>query len=102
MKHPLCSLNDVPATGVKTVDFFGRQAHVYRAADGEVKAALSICPHLGGPLELKDGKLVCPWHGAQFDATTGTCLHGPADANSKAMLLPTRNESHILTYVWGE
>lgn len=102
MKHSLCALNEVPDSGVKTVDFFGRQAHVYRTADGGIKAALSICPHLGGPLDLKHDKLVCPWHGAQFDATTGKCLHGPAEIQSKAILLPTRNENDTLIYVWGE
>jgi nitrite reductase/ring-hydroxylating ferredoxin subunit len=101
MKQALCSIADVPQAGVKTVEFFGRQALVYQAA-GEVKAALSICPHLGGPLELKDGALLCPWHGARFDASSGRCLKGPAAAESKAMFLPTRVEDGVLNYVWGE
>lgn len=101
MKHPLCSLADVPHAGVKKVDFFGREALVYRHG-GEVKAALSICTHLGGPLELKDGELVCPWHGARFDAASGACRHGPAASESKAMFLPVRVEAGALTYVWSE
>lgn len=101
MKHPLFSLADVPRAGVKKVDFFGREALVYRHG-GEVKAALAICTHLGGPLELKDGELVCPWHGARFDAANGACRHGPAAAESKAMFLPTRIEDGVLTYVWSE
>ena len=53
----------------------GREVLVYRRG-GEVKAPLAICTHLGGPLGLKDGELVCLWHGARFDAA------------SRAMLLP--------------
>ena len=101
MKHPLCPLADVPDSGAKKVDFFGREALVYRQG-GEVKAALSICAHLGGPLELKDGELVYPWHGARFDAASGACRKGPAAPQSSAMLLPTRLEDGVLTYVWGE
>ena len=101
MKQLLCNLADVPASGAKTVQFFGREALIYRRG-GELKAALSICPHLGGPLELRDGKLVCPWHGAQFDADTGACRNGPAAPTSMAMFLPTRVEDDALHYVWGE
>ena len=39
------------------------------------------CTHKGGP--LADGALVCgtvqcPWHGSQFDVTSGTVRQGPA------------------------
>jgi nitrite reductase/ring-hydroxylating ferredoxin subunit len=101
MKQPLCALAEVPPSGVHQVEFFGREALVYRHG-GEVKAALSVCTHLGGPLELKDGELVCPWHGARFDAGNGRCRRGPADPAAKAMFLPTRVEDGVLVYVWGE
>lgn len=34
----------------------------------------NVCAHRGGPLGqgvVVQGKLVCPWHGWQFDLTTG-------------------------------
>jgi nitrite reductase/ring-hydroxylating ferredoxin subunit len=31
--------------------------------EGRAKAVLSICTHLGGPLERYGDKLVCEWHG---------------------------------------
>ena len=34
------------------------------------------CPHAGAPLSegvLKDGFIVCAWHGWKFDAVAGTC-----------------------------
>lgn len=101
MKQHLCDLADVPASGSTNVPFFGREVLVYRNGES-ITAALSICPHLGGPLELRQGTLVCPWHGARFDAESGACLNGPAAAASKAMLLPTRVENGGLHYVWAE
>lgn len=101
MKQPLCPVSEVPPQGARTVDFFGRQALVYRHG-AEIKAALSICTHLGGPLELRDGELVCAWHGARFDCGNGACTRGPAAPESRAMFLPTRVEDGVLQYVWGE
>jgi nitrite reductase/ring-hydroxylating ferredoxin subunit len=40
----------------------------------KVYAIDSICSHRGGPLEQgkMEGKMiVCPWHGAKYDVTTG-------------------------------
>jgi 3-phenylpropionate/trans-cinnamate dioxygenase ferredoxin subunit len=41
------------------------------------------CPHSGGPLsegdvQVKDLKVTCPWHGANFDLKTGAVLSPPA------------------------
>ena len=42
--------------------------------DDEVHAVDGVCPHVGGPLgqgALHGRMLVCPWHGWEFDCTTG-------------------------------
>jgi nitrite reductase (NADH) small subunit len=42
--------------------------------DGELHAIDGLCPHQGGPLgtgRLCGTVLTCPWHGWQFDVTTG-------------------------------
>ncbi|MCA8994115.1 MAG: Rieske 2Fe-2S domain-containing protein [Planctomycetaceae bacterium] len=48
-----------------------RQENEFRAIDG-------ICAHAGGPLAkgtLQGGIVTCPWHGWQYDITTGQhCL----------------------------
>ena len=39
------------------------------------------CAHMGGPLSegtLKDGSVVCPWHGSEFALDDGRVLNGPA------------------------
>ncbi len=101
MKHALCRLDAVPATGSVVVPFFGREVHVFRSG-GRVRAAANVCLHFGGPLECKDGRLVCAWHGASFGMETGARLDGPAPAGSRLMFLSTREEGGSLYYVWGE
>ncbi len=43
--------------------------------EGELYAINHVCPHQGGPLAdgiMVDDKVVaCPWHGWEFDITTG-------------------------------
>lgn len=48
---------------------------------GRVCALAHSCAHLGGPLSegtLKDGSVVCPWHGSEFSLDDGRVLKGPA------------------------
>jgi nitrite reductase/ring-hydroxylating ferredoxin subunit len=100
MQHELCKVSDIPETGTKIVPFFGREVHVYKTGKS-IRAAANVCMHFGGPLDCKDGKLVCPWHGASFDLATGERLDGPAPKGSKLMFLSTRVENDALFYVWG-
>lgn len=50
-------------------------------ANGEFFATSSKCRHLGADLAKgsidDDGCLVCPWHGATYDVTTGRMVKGP-------------------------
>ena len=101
MRHELCKIADVPPAGTRIVPFFGREVHVYRAGE-RIRAAANVCLHFGGPLECRDGKLVCPWHNASFDMATGDRLEGPAPGGSRLMFLSTRTEGDALVYVWGE
>lgn len=48
---------------------------------GRVHALAHACAHLGGPLSegtLKDGSVVCPWHGSEFALEDGRVLTGPS------------------------
>lgn len=69
--------DDVPeGTGVERT-VAGRIIALYRVGDAWF-ALDGICPHAGGPLgqgRLDGCVVTCPWHGWQFDVTTGThCL----------------------------
>ena len=47
----------------------------------QVCALAHPCAHLGGPLSegtLKEGSVVCPWHGSEFALDDGRVLNGPA------------------------
>ncbi|SLM49572.1 Dioxygenase, ferredoxin subunit [Nitrospira japonica] len=49
--------------------------------DGVFHAIDNTCIHRGGPLGEGDveGEVVtCPWHGWQFNVTTGTCVNNPS------------------------
>ncbi len=42
--------------------------------NGEIFALEGVCPHEGGPLAkgtIDNGYLVCPWHGWEFEPSTG-------------------------------
>ncbi len=64
---------DVPAGAVCHVRA-GELELALAHVDGVFYAAQPACPHLGGPLghgRLDGRVLTCPWHGWQFDVTTG-------------------------------
>ncbi len=56
--------------------------------NGNIKAFENICTHKGGPSKLRGNKLVCEWHGAQFNPVTGEAIKGPAPTGSS---LPSIN-----------
>jgi nitrite reductase/ring-hydroxylating ferredoxin subunit len=46
-----------------------------------VAALAAVCNHAGGPLdagEVRDGSIVCPWHGSCFRLEDGSVARGPA------------------------
>lgn len=49
--------------------------------DGALHAIDNTCIHRGGPLgegDLEGSVVTCPWHGWQYDVTTGACVANPA------------------------
>lgn len=48
--------------------------------NGKCSAMDNVCAHRGGPLGqgvVEQGKVVCPWHGWQFDLVTGKSEQNP-------------------------
>jgi len=61
---------------------------------GGVCALVHSCTHLGGPLSegtLKDGSVVCPWHGSEFALEDGRVLNGPATQSQPCLLVRERD-----------
>lgn len=80
----------------KQVMLCGEKAVLYRH-DGAVVAAPDRCPHREAPLSagfMKDGCLVCPYHGWEF-AQAGKCVRVPS-ASSDTLPVPPR--AHLSTY----
>jgi nitrite reductase/ring-hydroxylating ferredoxin subunit/uncharacterized membrane protein len=61
---------------------------------GQLCALAHSCSHLGGPLSegtLKDGLVVCPWHGSEFALADGKILNGPATHDQPTFRVRERN-----------
>ena len=64
----------------KTVECAARQIALCNA-DGRFYAVDNTCLHRGGPLGegfLDGTTLTCPWHGWQYDVSTGQMTMNPA------------------------
>jgi nitrite reductase (NADH) small subunit len=49
--------------------------------EGTITAMDNVCLHRGGPLGqgvVDRGKLICPWHGWEWNPATGEAAHNPA------------------------
>jgi len=73
------SAEDIPeGTGVQ-VDVDGRAVAVFNV-DGTFYAIDGICLHRGGPVgegDLEGTTVTCPWHGFQYNVTTGRNIMDP-------------------------
>jgi nitrite reductase (NADH) small subunit len=60
--------------------------------NGTYSAMDNICVHQGGPLgqgTVEQGKVVCPWHGWQYDPQTGKPAQNP---DAKVVVYPIKTE----------
>ena len=70
---------DIPAGTIREVSVEGKALAVANV-DGQFYAISNTCLHRGGPLGdgVLEGKVVtCPWHGWQYDVTTGKVSQDP-------------------------
>lgn len=77
----LAPQSEMPAPGQAKEFSCGDKMVCVANVNGSLSALDNVCLHRGGPLGqgyLEDGKVVCPWHGWQFDAQTGQVGHNPA------------------------
>jgi 3-phenylpropionate/trans-cinnamate dioxygenase ferredoxin subunit len=95
MKHALFPLADLEPGQMKAAVVDGDGVVVARDRDGTVYAMRDRCPHSGAPLsrgrllekvvaddvdeyELTDELILrCPWHGFEFELSSGRCLADP-------------------------
>ena len=71
---------EVPLNQGRTFDVKGTAVAVFNV-NGQFCAISNTCLHRGGPLgegDLEGTVVTCPWHGWQFDVTTGVSPVNPA------------------------
>ena len=101
MRNALIRVNEIPKTGAVTVELLGREVLVM-LLNGKPRAFANVCMHHGGPLTLDGDTLTCEWHGARYEARTGRVISGPPRPDARLIMLPTRIEDGVLTYVYDE
>lgn len=65
--------SEIPAGQGKCVEVDDKRIAIFNV-DGKFYAIDDVCPHQGGPLgegELDGIVVTCPWHGWEYDVTTG-------------------------------
>jgi len=81
----LCKTADIPDGKMKVFDVKGRQVFVANCS-GKFYCCDNKCTHVGGPLGeglLEENVVTCPWHGGQFDITSGKVMRGPPQKDIK-------------------
>lgn len=93
--HVVCPVDELPPGERRIVEIDGRSIGVFNV-DDEFYALTNVCPHQRAPLcegtvtgtttatgvddveWERDGRvLACPWHGWEFDLTTGETVFNP-------------------------
>lgn len=72
--------SEIPNDTGKLVQVGGVDTALFKNKEGQVCAIYAICPHQGGPLSeggITENVVTCPWHGWEFDVTTGQCTFNP-------------------------
>jgi len=76
----VATVGEVAPGKAKQVTVNGRKLGVFNV-NGTYYAIDDTCTHRGGPLSegaSEETVVVCPWHGARFDVTSGRHLSPPA------------------------
>jgi len=71
---------DIPPGTIREIGLTGRSLAIANV-NGQFYAIENTCLHRGGPLgqgELEERIVTCPWHGWQYDVTTGKNVLNPA------------------------
>jgi nitrite reductase/ring-hydroxylating ferredoxin subunit len=97
-KTHVCALAELAVGTARLVEFKGKPVSVFHVESG-VYATEEMCPHRAGPLSegsLVGTTIICPWHGARFDVTTGKVLNGPAARDLKTFPVIVEDEQIYL------
>ena len=71
---------DIPESSGKIIETGGRTLALFHS-NGQFYAIDNACMHRGGPLgegEVYGTRVVCPWHGWEYDFSTGCNVDDPS------------------------
>jgi nitrite reductase/ring-hydroxylating ferredoxin subunit len=107
--HVVARVAELPPGERRIVEIEGRSIGVFNV-DGEFHALRNTCPHQGAPLcrgslngtarssrpgeyqWVSEGEVLrCPWHGWEFDLTTGRSLFDPEGTRVRRYPLSVRD-----------
>src|SRR5947199_2424984 len=74
----VASKSELPPAGEAREFPCGEKMLCIANVNGNVSAMDNVCLHRGGPLGqgvIEGDKIICPWHGWQFDPVTGAATH---------------------------
>ena len=89
--------------------WLGERIVVWSNGEGDVCVAEATCPHLGSDLgpeaggQVRNGCLVCPFHGFEYDAT-GQCVatpYAPAPRSARLKVFETRDILGLIFAWWS-
>ena len=89
----LTAQSDLPPEGEAKEFTVGERVICIANVNGTISAMDNVCLHRGGPLGqgvIEGDKLVCPWHGWQYDPKTGQAAHNP---NARVAVYPIKVEN---------
>ncbi len=84
----------IPGEG-KLIEVEGHEIALFNC-DGSYYAIDNTCTHQGGPLcegDLEGDKVICPWHGAEFDVKTGKVVGPPAEESVRSYRVQVDGDS---------
>lgn len=105
----VASHRDVVKAGLIQKTWMGENVVVWCDDDGRVGVAEAYCPHLGSDLGpaaggcVRQGRIVCPFHGFEFD-TAGRCVDTPyalPPRSARLNVFPTRRVHDLIFAWWG-
>ena len=103
------SRESIEKAGLIEKTWMGEDIVAWCDESGQVCVAESVCPHLGSNLgpaaggRICEGRLVCPFHGFEFD-TTGQCVDTPFAApprSARLRVFETHEIAGLIFAWWG-
>jgi nitrite reductase/ring-hydroxylating ferredoxin subunit len=89
----LTTQSELPAQGEAKEFELGEKIICVANLNGTITAMDNVCLHMGGPLGqgyIEGDKLVCPWHGWEYNPKTGEV---EGDPKSKLAVYPIKVEN---------